>query len=121
MISISTTNKKNIGPETLEKEYKEIFLHCIEKYFSENDLINLVHSSPINQYKFNKVVSSTISSNIISYLPKYIGAYNNANQSNPADASQYWGSIAKFMMYNRVLSNAECLQIYNSTKARFGV
>lgn len=50
-----------------------------------------------------------------------IGAYNNANQSNPANASQYWGSIAKFMMYNRVLSNAECLQIYNSTKARFGV
>jgi hypothetical protein len=50
-----------------------------------------------------------------------IGAYNEASQSNPALASQYWGSIAKFMMYNRVLSDAECLQIYNSTKARFGV
>jgi hypothetical protein len=50
-----------------------------------------------------------------------IGAYHEESQSNPATASQYWGSIAKFMLYNRVLSDAECLQIYNSTKARFGV
>jgi hypothetical protein len=50
-----------------------------------------------------------------------IGAWSESSQSDPATASQYWGSIAKFMLYNRVLSNAECLQIYNSTKARFGV
>lgn len=50
-----------------------------------------------------------------------IGAYNNNTQTNPADASQFWGDIASLRLYNRFLSNAELLNIWNATKERFAL
>lgn len=50
-----------------------------------------------------------------------IGAFNNSNQSDPSNASQYWGDISHVLMYNRVLSNSEVLQNFNSTKLRHGL
>jgi hypothetical protein len=50
-----------------------------------------------------------------------IGAYNNENQSNPNDASQYWGDISQLIMYNRYITDSEVTQIYNATKTRFGL
>lgn len=50
-----------------------------------------------------------------------IGAYNNGVQATPSNASQYWGDIASLRMYNRFLSNAELLNIWNATKGRFAL
>jgi hypothetical protein len=50
-----------------------------------------------------------------------IGAYNNAVQSDPSNASQFWGDIASLRLYNRLLTNAELLNIWNSTKGRFAL
>ena len=50
-----------------------------------------------------------------------IGAYNEANQSNLTLASQFWGDISSVMFYNRILSNSELLENYQSRKNRFGL
>ncbi len=50
-----------------------------------------------------------------------IGAYNGGNQSDPSNASQFWGSVSVVMLYNRILSNAEIIQNYQVRKNRFGL
>jgi hypothetical protein len=50
-----------------------------------------------------------------------IGAYNDAVQSNPSAASQYWGDISSISLYNRYLADAEVLQNFDSTRGRFGL
>ena len=50
-----------------------------------------------------------------------IGAYNNDIQAGVTNASQYWGDIASVRFYNRVLTNAELLNIWNVTKGRFAL
>ena len=50
-----------------------------------------------------------------------IGAYNNANQGNVNDASQYWGDISSISLYNRYLTDAEVSQNFNALRGRFGI
>lgn len=50
-----------------------------------------------------------------------IGAYHNNVQTNPSNASQYWGDISNIVVYNRYLTDSECLQNYNAQKSRFGL
>ena len=50
-----------------------------------------------------------------------LGAYNNSNQSVLTICSQFWGDIASVRLYNRVLTNAELLNIWNATKGRFAL
>jgi hypothetical protein len=77
----SKTKLKNFGFEELNKEYKEIFLHNISNFFTNNDLDNFINSSKININKFNKLISVTINLYIMNYLPKYIGVFINSNIS----------------------------------------
>jgi hypothetical protein len=72
-------NENNFGLEQLDKEYKEIFLHNISIYFSEEELILLIKKNIIDTNKFNKLIISTLSKYILLYLPKYIGAFVNSN------------------------------------------
>jgi len=49
-----------------------------------------------------------------------LGGYGNSNAATSVtDASQYWGDIAWFGAWNRALTDAECLQVYNATSPRF--
>lgn len=50
-----------------------------------------------------------------------IGAYNNADQNNPGNASQYWGDIAHISVFNRYLADEEITKAYNSHRGRFNV
>jgi hypothetical protein len=50
-----------------------------------------------------------------------IGAYNNGAQTDPSNASQYWGDINNIVVYNRYLTDAQCIQNYNAQKSRFGL
>ena len=50
-----------------------------------------------------------------------IGAYNNENQGNVNDASQYWGDISSISLYNRYLTDAEIQQNFNATRGRFSI
>ena len=47
-----------------------------------------------------------------------IGAYHSAN-TTPSSASQFWGDIGAFHVYQRRLSDAEILQSYYALKERF--
>jgi hypothetical protein len=48
-----------------------------------------------------------------------LGGYH-AGSTEPSVGNQFWGDIASFMTYNRVLSDSELLQVYNAQKSRFG-
>jgi hypothetical protein len=50
-----------------------------------------------------------------------IGAYNNEDQSNVNNASQYWGDISSIFIYNRVLTSTEITQNFNALRGRFGI
>jgi hypothetical protein len=50
-----------------------------------------------------------------------IGGYNNGVQTDPNNASQYWGDISSICMYNRYLSDAEIIQNFNAQRGRFGI
>lgn len=47
-----------------------------------------------------------------------IGAYNNNVQSNPSNASQYWGDISSISLYNRYITDTEIKQHFNAFRKR---
>lgn len=49
-----------------------------------------------------------------------IGAYNNGNQLDVNNSNQPWGDISVVMMWNRYISDAECLAVYNYYAAKHG-
>jgi len=49
-----------------------------------------------------------------------LGGFGENNTDNPFTASQFWGDIAFFGVWNRELSNAEILDIWNSTASTYG-
>lgn len=48
-----------------------------------------------------------------------IGAHHNGS-SNVLDSSQYWGDIGFFGVWNRELSDAEIMDVWNSTASTYG-
>lgn len=48
-----------------------------------------------------------------------LGAYGNDVGTGVNNANQYWGDIAWFAAWNRQLTDAECLAVYNATASRF--
>jgi hypothetical protein len=50
-----------------------------------------------------------------------LGAYGNDVGTNVNSASQYWGDISSFYLYNRFLSNIEVSNIFNTTRQRYGI
>ena len=83
-------------------------------------------STPYYNFSYNDS-PGTIRGSINSINAKFkqgfcsIGAYNNGNQSDPSVVSQSWGDISSIKLYNRYLTDAECLQNYNALKSRFGL
>jgi len=80
-------------------------------------------SSPYYQFQYNNssvVGSMTSASSTFDDGFSSIGAYHN-NSALMNSFSQYWGKIAIFLYYNRHLSQAEILQIYNTFKGRFNI
>lgn len=76
-------------------------------YMSYNDTPSTTRASISNS---NAVYSNGFGS---------LGGYHAGSQT-PSVGDQFWGDIASFMVYNRVLSDAELLQVYNAQKSRFG-
>jgi hypothetical protein len=50
-----------------------------------------------------------------------IGAWNNNVQSDPNNASQFWGDISSISLYNRYLTDTEVSQNFNALRGRFGI
>jgi len=82
-------------------------------------------SSPYYNMSYNDT-PGTIRASITSSNARYqnsfgsIGAYHNGNNT-PSSAGQYWGDIAVFNVYNRILTSAELLQNFNVCRGRFGL
>lgn len=74
------------------------------------------NTSPYYQLSYNNT-PGTIRGSITNASSRFnrgfgsIGAYHEAN-TTPSSASQYWGDISVFMMYNKYLSDYECLRNY---------
>ena len=49
-----------------------------------------------------------------------LGGWGNGT-TTPSDSSQHWGDISAFYMYNRILADEEILQLFNSTRNRYGI
>jgi hypothetical protein len=49
-----------------------------------------------------------------------LGGWGNGD-AVPSNASQFWGDISAFYLYNRILTDTELLQIFNNTRSRYGV
>ncbi len=82
--------------------------------------------APYFNFSYNDT-PSTIRGSIASVNAKFkhgfcsIGAYNNANQTDPMTASQFWGDVATVCIYNRYLSDGEVSQNFQVDRARFGL
>lgn len=77
--------------------------------FSYNDTPSVIRGS-------NTSVNAKFKHGICS-----IGGYNNAVQTDPSNASQYWGDIAHLGIYNRYLSDSEIQANFQATRNRYGV
>ena len=77
--------------------------------FSYNDTPNVLRGS-------NTSINSRFKHGFCS-----IGAYNNGIQTDPMQASQYWGDIAHLGVYNRYLSDTEIVNNFQATRSRYGV
>jgi hypothetical protein len=72
-----------IGPELLNREYKELCLSDIHLFFDKNDLVILFYSEiktlNLNSIKFNDMIYFTLNNYVQKYIPKYIGNFSKAN------------------------------------------
>jgi hypothetical protein len=82
-------------------------------------------SAPTLRLSLNDTPGTIVGSNnsnnaAFKYGFNSLGGYGNNNaNANPLDGGQYWGDIAWFACWNRQLTDAECLQVYNATSPRF--
>jgi len=80
-------------------------------------------SSPYYQLSINNT-PGTINGSTTNANARYnrgfgaIGGYHNGN-TDPSSASQYWGDIAYFAVYNKFLTSDELLQNSSAMKSRF--
>jgi len=82
-------------------------------------------SSPYYQFSFNDspgAIRGSITNSSSRYNRGFgaIGGYHNEN-TDPTSASQFWGDISYFAVYNRFLNDSELLQNYNALKGRYNL
>jgi hypothetical protein len=83
------------------------------------------NTSPFYELSYNDT-PGTIRGSLTGVNARYntgfgaLGGYQ-ANSTDPSVGSQFWGDISSFMLYNRRLTDAELLQIYNVQKGRYGL
>jgi len=82
-------------------------------------------SSPYWNMSYNDTpgtIRGSITSSNALYTTTFgaLGAYHNET-TDPSNASQFWGDIAIFNVYNRVLTSAELLQNFNAIRSRYGL
>jgi len=77
--------------------------------------------NPTYDLNVNGVQRGTITNSNARYNRGFgsIGAYHNGNSSNVNTASQYWGDIKFFAVYNRRLSDSEVSSNYTGLKVKF--
>ena len=85
----------------------------------------LSQSSPYYQFQYNNdptTYSITNASSTYTQGFSIIGAYHNGSTgTGSGNSSQYWGKIAVFLYYNRVLTATEITQNYNALRSRYGL
>jgi hypothetical protein len=50
-----------------------------------------------------------------------LGGWGDGDTITPQTSSQWWGDISAYYMYNRILTDDEILQAFNSTRNRYGI
>jgi len=78
-------------------------------------------SSPFYQMSYNDT-PGTIRASATSTGSQYgTTAFGTLGAYNYASPSQYWGDIAEFYAYNRILTDQELLQNFNATREKYGI
>lgn len=82
--------------------------------------------SPYYELSYNDT-PGTIRGSITNASARYnrgfgsIGAYHNGNNTDPSNASQYWGDIAYFAVYNSRLTDGQLSQNFEALRGRYGL
>ena len=119
-----------IGPELLDREFKEFCLQKLNLFFTEDDIINLIyHSKPLDNIIWNKMINSQIYDYFIKYIPKYIGNFSKAGINGTLffgiddmgfiEGIPYYGRLSKKSVKNMIISciiNSRGIRIDNSDK-----
>jgi hypothetical protein len=66
-------------------------------------------------------VSNTVSAAALSTANIAIGSWTGGNASAPWNNQVFKGSVPQVLIYNRALSEAEVMQIFNATKSKYGL
>ena len=66
-------------------------------------------------------VSNTVSAAALSATNIAIGSWTGGNVSAPWNNQVFKGSVPQVLIYNRALSEAEVMQIFNATKSKYGL
>jgi len=88
MVKIIYILGQMIGPELLDREFKEFCLQKLNIFFTEEDIIKLIYNHiPLNKIIWNKMINSQICDYFTKYIPKYIGNFSKAG----IDGTLYFG------------------------------
>lgn len=72
----------NIGPETINKEYKELCFPNLLDYFNEKSLYELLYNyKSLNKILFNNMVEYNLNEYFIKYIPKYLSIFSKSKIS----------------------------------------
>ena len=115
MVKILYMLGQMIGPELLDREFKEFCLQKLNLYFTEDDIINLIyHSKPLDNIIWNKMINSQIYDYFIKYIPKYIGNFSKAGINGTLffgiddmgfiEGIPYYGRLSKKSVKNMIIS-----------------
>jgi len=66
-------------------------------------------------------VSNTVSAAALSTANIAIGSWTGGNTNAPWNNQVFKGSVPQVLIYNRALSEAEVMQIFNATKSKYGL
>jgi len=114
-----------IGPELLDREFKEFCLQKLNLFFSEEEIINLIYyCKPLDKIIWNKMINSQIYDYFIKYIPKYIGNFSKAGINGTLffgiddmgfiEGIPYYGRLSKKSAKNMIIAgiiNSRGIQI----------
>lgn len=105
-----------IGPELLNREFKELYLQNIDMFFESDEIYNFLYKNmSFDRHKWDNMVNHTINRYINKYVPKYTGIFSKAGISGKLyigvddygfiEGIPYYGKLTSHIVKNMIMSN----------------
>ena len=112
-----------IGLETLDREYKELYLLPLLSSEINLNIKELLHEKIKNKESINKLILTSIKTYIKNFLPKYISVFNNSNINGNLyfgindfgfiEGIPYYGEFPKNKIISYIKSMNKFIKIYD--------